>query len=261
VSVVKKPDDGYFMYYTANSPPNGRVLTIGLAVSDDGISWKRYGYEPLLDSREDVEWEKPFKIDGQWMGGIHDPSVIYDYQERTYKMWYAAEGFKDGVYGIRMGYAYSEDGIEWIRFDEPVFEPDGQGSWDDLVVGNGHVLRNSQGEYHLFYMGRSESDAQEGQKLKQQFPNLYYETEGSIGHAYSKDGMRWQRNPDNPIVTSSSGDWDNNLTFGPSALYLNDKIYLWYFGVKGVVNGEFNPEMDNMAYIGLARAPIYLNED
>jgi predicted GH43/DUF377 family glycosyl hydrolase len=209
------------MYYAGHVAPSAAYYHIGLAISDDGIHWGKHP-EPVLTPLYD--WEKLYTIPeghpeaGTLFGGILEPTVIYDQDEAMFKMWYATLGLEDGktfsTWSGRIGYATAKDGIHWERNKEPVFVVGPADAWDSDWVSHTHVIEDPTGNgYHLFYAG--ESGEQE----------IY-----GIGHAYSQDGLTWERNPHNPILKAEKGAWNSKLTGGPSALIKDDQFWVWFFG-------------------------------
>jgi predicted GH43/DUF377 family glycosyl hydrolase len=224
-SVLRLPTGGYRMYYTGNRPPEGsNTYAIGLATSDDGIAWRKQGSSPIFEGAN--PWERPNCSNPRDSrtckdGGPLEPSVIYDAKEGLYKMWYAAVGVK-GFLSFRIGYATSKDGISWTRRPDPVLEPAGKGAWDETWVSHVNVIPDPQAGYHLFYFSTPLADICDGCEMQP----------GMIGHAYSVDGIRWIRNPKNPILSPRKGKWDAWTVGGPTALIREGKIWLWYHGFE-----------------------------
>ncbi len=87
----------YRMWYYAG--PSVDEFQIGFAQSSDGVSWTKHP-EPVITPGRPGSWDS---------FSPHEPAVLFD--GARYHMWYTAG---DGaVYGI--GYARSDDGIEWVR--------------------------------------------------------------------------------------------------------------------------------------------------
>ena len=231
-SVMRTPSGKYRMYYSGNRPPEGtNHFAIGLATSDDGIHWKKYGKGPVFEPKN--QWELPTCTNPNdprscSNGGVLEPSVLYDTKEKIYKMWYAALGTKDDFLTFRMGYATSADGTSWNRRSEPVLERGESESWNDYLVSHVNVIPDPQFGYHLFYVGAKISDYCEGCALQR----------GNIGHAYSTDGIRWQQDPRNPILSPRKGQWDEWTIGGPSVLAKGGELLLWYFGNKSQAINE-----------------------
>lgn len=219
VNVMKAPSGEYRMYYSGNQPPSGSfTFSIGLATSDDGVTWKRYGNGPVFESKNN--WEKPTCENGRCVnGGVLEPSVIYDADEKLYKMWYAGFGTKNEILAFRIGYATSKDGISWTRRAEPVLDRGGSGAWDEILVSHVNVIEDPVEGYHMFYFGQKASDYKDGVEIQR----------GSIGHAYSSDGISWVRDGKNPVIKYGS-DWGKWSVGGPSAIYRDGKLQVFYFG-------------------------------
>lgn len=206
-SVLKDHNLKYRMYYSSSFEDNNNFY-IGLALSDDGKNWSKK-ISPVFEAKN--EWEK-----GE-SSGVLEPSVIYDKEEKIYKMWYSGLGERNGKSAFRIGYATSADGLNWQRLTYPVLEPGSGEVWDDVLVSHVNVSKSQNG-YHLFYFGVSDWD--DGASFQK----------GAIGHAYSADGINWQKNPNNPIIKPREGFWDTWTVGGPSSLILENEIWLWYFG-------------------------------
>src|SRR4029453_15584709 len=70
------------------------------------------------------------------------------------------------------------------------------------------------------YFGSAPGDYREGAEMQR----------GSIGHAFSEDGIRWERDPKNPILSPRPGQSDAWTVGGPSAIVEEGRIRLWFFG-------------------------------
>jgi GH43 family beta-xylosidase len=86
------------------------------------------------------------------------------------------------------------------------------------------VIQDPQYGYHLFYHGGPSTSA------------------ARVGHAWSHDGINWERDPVDPVVDLGSTTLPNGekmpvLTGGPSALYKDGKIYLYFMAAKGAKSG------------------------
>lgn len=196
--------DGRFeMWYTARTierdtfqPGEGRIAH---AVSEDGINWLRE-MEPVF--KPELLWEEYC---------VSNPSVLYDQKEEKYRMWYAA-----GSYRLPhlIGYAESKDGLNWRRIsDLPVLKSSPGNQWERIAVSKPSVVR--EGEYfHMIYCG---------------FEHL---TNSRLCYARSKDGINWQRHPNNPIITGGKQSWwDSDYTGSASIICEDDGTWrLFYTG-------------------------------
>lgn len=220
-SVVRGPDGKYLLFYSGDLPPKGsHAWAIGLAVSDDGLTWTKVGTGPVLEGRGG--WEGPFTEGNKKTGGVGEPSVLYDSREKQFKMWYSGLGMVGSDVAFRIGYATSLNGRNWTRRQDPVFVPE-KDSWDDAVTSHVNVVQDPRGGYHMFYFGTSR-DRYALSETRQAVMIT-----GAIGHAYSSDGISWQRDA-NPVLNIEAKSWQAWMVGGPSALIRNNEIRLWYFG-------------------------------
>lgn len=190
---VIKEGSSYKMWY---SGADGSTRRIGYATSPDGLTWTKYGSNPVL--APDAGWES---------NGVFNPAVIAD--SGLYKMWYAGVD-SGGVVGI--GYATSPDGVAWTKYgSNPVLSVRGSGSWEDEDVTDPTALKVGS-TYHLWYRG-------------------YDGLTSRIGHATSGDGITWVKDPANPVLDlGPSGDWDWLDVYGPSVIQVGTDYQLWYSG-------------------------------
>lgn len=211
-AVLYRPDtQTYTMFYAGIYDED--AYAVGMATSPDGLDWQKHP-APVLPALYD--WEQPIlNLDGRLVGGTMEPSVIYDAETGVFHLWYSALGMIDGVWGGRIGYATSRDGIVWKRLPHPVFEPGEKDAWDAAWVSHSHVIADPNYGFHLFYAGESAD-------------SLTY----AIGHAYSPDGVNWTRHPDNPILSNAANTWYSSMVGGPSPLFHEGQIRLYFMGAE-----------------------------
>jgi hypothetical protein len=221
---VVKTDGDYTLLYTGDEPPEGsNRFAIGLATSPDGIAFTKPSTAPALPPVQ--SWELPFCDDDactNMVGGTLEPSLVRD-AGGTYHLWYAALGAIGVIPSFRIGHASSRDARTWTRTPDPVFTAGPAGAWDEVLVSHTNVVADPGGGYHLFYFGSSIADDAKCQA--EPFGCLL--TPGSIGHAFSDDGIVWTRDPDPVLSPSGFGAWSVG---GPSALIEDGTLKLWYFG-------------------------------
>jgi hypothetical protein len=126
---------------------------IRYAESDDGLSWQRSG-RVCIDYQSKEEY------------AISRPSVLRDGD--LYRMWYSYRG-SSRASGYRIGYAESDDGVDWVRKDEEAgidVSPEG---WDSEMIeypcvfdhfGSRYMLYNGNG-YGATGIGLAELDSQQ----------------------------------------------------------------------------------------------------
>jgi len=103
--------------------------SIGLAVSEDGITFTKHPDAPVLRAR------CPFAV-------VHD-GTVHLFHVRI----------KDGGYRVHL--ATSEDGVTFKSVDDPVLEVGAPGDWDSLTVTTPKVFRDG-GRWCMSYAGDSE---------------------------------------------------------------------------------------------------------
>jgi predicted GH43/DUF377 family glycosyl hydrolase len=233
-AVVKGPNDRYFLFYSADAPPKGsNKWAIGLALSDDGgNTWNKWTEGPVLTGNG--EWEGPFSEESdkgaQSIGGVSEPTIIYDAEQQLFKLWYSGLGHRNGKLGFRIGYGTSPDGVNWTRQADPVLEPGADGEWDDAVVSHVNVVHDPKYGYHMFYFGTSGANYAAAERSRAAM------IPGAIGHAYSKDGLSWQRDA-NPVLSTIPDSWEAWMVGGPTSIIQGDQVKLWYFG--SAVHNEY----------------------
>ncbi len=223
-NVMRGPDGLWRMYYSGNRTPEGSITYgIGLATSADGIRWTRRD-QPVLEGESD--WERPLCTNPAdpstcRMGGVLEPSVLFDPAMGRYRMWYVGLGEPTGSFrSYRIGHAMSVDGVAWQRSPQPVFPLGARGAWDEMWTSHVNVVADPKVGFHMFYFGSAPADHRDGVEIQR----------GSIGHAYSSDGLIWARNPANPILSPRPGGPDAWSVGGPTALVEGNRLRLWYFG-------------------------------
>jgi predicted GH43/DUF377 family glycosyl hydrolase len=128
--------------YTEDQPPD-RIYKIGFAVSNDGITWhkKEEGRQIVSDRLGEDE--------SQAM-----PTVAY-YNGRYHMFFCYRQSFdfrRNKDRGYRIGYAYSDNLINWIRNDGLVGIDVTADSWDSDMLCYPHVF-DYDGRIYMLYNG------------------------------------------------------------------------------------------------------------
>lgn len=106
---------------------------IKYAESKDGINWMRDG-KVAIDFKNKQEW------------AISRPCVIKE--KKVFRMWYSYRGRKN----YRIGYAESENGINWTRKDLDAGITISTSGWDSEMVEYPYVMK-LKNHYLMFYCG------------------------------------------------------------------------------------------------------------
>ncbi|MBK8488720.1 MAG: T9SS type A sorting domain-containing protein [Chitinophagales bacterium] len=197
------------------------------------INWTKHSTPVLSRSAVFPDWK------GLATG---DAFVIHD--NDTLKMWYSGVGWltaTDDCPHVRMGYAWSVDGIIWNEFaGNPVLDISADTSqFDSDGIETPTVIKDISApvneRYKLWYAGRKASC----QPIN----------DHQIGYAYSADGISWTKYNDNPVLSPGSDvDWYNTFISGPSVI-LEEGIYkMWFTAPDLIFNSQPTDGKGNIGY-------------
>ena len=210
---VIKVGDTLKMWYTgANS---SGVDQIGYATSTDGILWQKYAQNPVLRIGSKGSWDSQLVV---------HPEVIFE--GSTYHMWYGGSS-DPNWYSFDAGYASSQDGIHWIKYDDPstanppydqsdpVLKRGDLGKWDDATLAGVSCVFDGA-TFHMWYGGCDGANwANE-----------------RIGYASSANGINWQKYGENPVF-DGDGAWGADLVAAPFVIANTSGYKMWYSGSDG----------------------------
>lgn len=207
-------DDGTWVIYYSGIPKTGAVFgtDIGRATAPSPTGpWTRED-EPVLQVGGQGEWDARF---------IFPDSVVLI--ENKFRLYYSS--------GFMVGMATSNDGIRWIKYNDPqtqsaysqsdpVLPKSPSTTWDSAIAWGSSIQRTKAG-WEMFYYGTN--NAQGGPTV-------------DIGYAFSQDGIRWAKYEHNPVVNLA-----NRQAFFPSFVLKDDGAYLLYYAVTtGSTYTEFH---------------------
>jgi predicted GH43/DUF377 family glycosyl hydrolase len=138
---VRREEDGFRVWYWSClewSMDGGSLHynnVIRCAASPDGIRWAGTGVVCLAPGGDDYSLGRPW--------------VVKD--DGTYKMWYSIRS-KSKEKPYRIGYAESQDGLQWRRKDEEVGIDVSPTGWDSEMICFPCVI-DVEGERYMFYNG------------------------------------------------------------------------------------------------------------
>ena len=157
----------------------------------------KYPGNPVLVSGSGDSWDNT---------GVESPFVMSN--GSNFVMFYT------GTYNnvtSEIGLATSTDGVQWTKYASPVLEVGEQGSWDSSTVYFPSVIWNGT-EYLIYYTGFNLTNS------------------ASIGVAFSKDLIHWQKYAENPILKPGPGIYDNVSITSHSVMYDPPLYKMWYSG-------------------------------
>lgn len=139
-------NDQFYLFYIAgrkwildNDRPEP-VYKIRMASSTDGISWTKMNKDIITSKVEENEAQA-------------SPDVFY--KNGRYHMFFCyrySTNYRGSVNGYRIGYAFSEDLMNWTRDDTKAgidVSPEG---WDSEMISYPHVFE-LDGNIYMFYLG------------------------------------------------------------------------------------------------------------
>ncbi len=198
---VFSEENKYYMYYSG-CPGNIWREEIGLAISEDLITWQRYGNNPIIRVGKAGTWE-----------GNHVSRCQVIKINSKYHLYYAGH---DGG-GERIGLATSENLHKWKKYaSNPVLDLGPKGSWDERSISDPRI--NSIGKmYVMQYSGYDANGT------------------GRIGFAYSEDSLNWKKFKENPVIGVGRGrDWDRSEVCRADIIKVKDKWMVFYSGFNGI---------------------------
>lgn len=139
---------------------------------------------------------------GAWdASGVRAGSVLKI--NGRFQMYYSGQS---SVWAI--GVATSTDGVIWNKVGTAPVVP--AGGWASRGVMDAHVIQVGT-QYYLYYSGLNSS-------------SRYH-----VGLARSSDGLTFIPES-NPVLSPTSGGWDNHHAYQPSVIYDGQIFTMWYYG-------------------------------
>jgi hypothetical protein len=174
-------------------------------------AWKEYAGNPILrfgDKVPNMLW--------------NDPSVLKE--GNTYRIWLTGgDPHNPHHIVVRVFTGQSSDGISWEINPTPVLSPSPDPkAWDSLRTETPTVVKAGD-TYHMYYSGFDETGGKTGYTR--------------IGHATSPDGVKWEKDPANPILSGQDTDrfrWGYGGVGEPGIVFnpRDRKFYLYYTGMR-----------------------------
>jgi predicted GH43/DUF377 family glycosyl hydrolase len=198
------------------------LVPVAVVISAPQAAWVKYAGNPVFRPSSDSSWDNR---------NVYAAKVLWD--GSMYRMWYTGNGATSA--SPRIGYAWSNDAINWTRNPTPVLAP-GSG-WDGKGVSAPSVLYKD-GVWHMWYAGKNV---------------MRY----SIGYATSPDGINWTKYEQNPVLTASAeGQADDVDTVSPHVLFKDGVYHMWYAGRGDTDQIFYATSPDGVQWTKYANNPV-----
>ncbi len=208
--------DTWVMYFTP-SEGNGIADNVMRATATSPTGPWIIDAEPVLSVGAQTDWD--------FYDGLEVDSVFQT--DEGYVLYYTllqGQAETGPFYnGGGIGTAVSEDGVHWVKYDDPLTTEEGFAAsdpvfltevdaWDAGLVAL-PVVRVGDGIFEMFYSGTGYV-----------FQDVGYGTftYPGVGYATSADGIDWARYSDAPILTAE------DQGFSPSSVVVSDGIHHLY---------------------------------
>jgi predicted GH43/DUF377 family glycosyl hydrolase len=201
------------------------------------VSWRPRKSVALVESADGVHWSEPRIVLGpnsetSWEEDINRPVVVK--RADGYHMWYTGQAGGHSA----IGYAVSPDGVSWTRRSAtPVLMADLP--WEKVAVMCPHVLWDAKaGFWRMWYSGGDQYE-----------PN-------AVGYATSADGIRWTKNPANPVFTPSPDlPWERERVTACQVVKLRDWYVMFYIGFRDIEHAQIGIARSRDGITGWQRHP------
>jgi predicted GH43/DUF377 family glycosyl hydrolase len=143
---IRKYNNTWYLWYIAGRKwiiADGKpepVYKIRMATSSDGLTWKKHDKDLVPDKLNLDEAQA-------------SPDVFY--HNKKYHMFFCyryASGFRSKERGYRIGYASSEDLLNWIRDDSKAGIGVSDEGWDSEMISYPHVFELDS-KIYMLYLG------------------------------------------------------------------------------------------------------------
>ena len=254
-AVIFEDDRFHLWFCGSRSAVSKRVFRLGLAVSDDGRSFRRHPKNPVFgfaDNKRSV-LTPTF---------LRSPAGHVLREDGKLRMWFCSTDFQSsGAHFLHE--AKSEDGVNWskpsqsqlkdvyapsILLDNNVYR-----MWYVDVSKSPWIIRHAQSADGSRWTVTDHPCLTVDQKWERQrlfYPTVlklhetylmwygsYWSARGdatATGFAISTDGLRWKKHPENPVLKPDpTRSWESNYVTSQSVLRLPDGSFrIWYASRK-----------------------------
>ena len=176
--VIAQPSGGYRMFYPGSGPQKNRLFKIGVADSDDGLTWNKYDNNPVLEF-------------GDGTTSLVTPAILrkeggeHALDNGKLRMWvigvdFNVEGHPHKLYET----ASTDNGMTWEPLTGPLM--------DDIYSPS--IIKHDN-TYHMWYVDVSDKP-------------------WSFRYAVSNDGTNWTPGYGKPVLQLDQY-WENGALFYP----------------------------------------------
>ena len=201
-----------------NAPEN--VVLVEATLSREGFDSLTASLNLLSDSTADILLEEVaagtwhLQVDAKDSTGVvlytgeTDVNVLAGF---TTPVYLVLEPTGHGIGSIYIYVTWGQPPHSWTDFvNNPVFGPSGS-YWDYNRVTEPEIIFDD-GEYRMYYTGQGD-------------------VQGSIGLAFSTDGINWTNSSNNPVLLPGSyGSWDQSAVAAPTVIKDETGYKLYYHG-------------------------------
>jgi hypothetical protein len=295
--VASTPNDGAHSWEVPDTVSNACMIRIADAVDgsiadvSNGTFFITLGALVNFTPSENNPVLLPGQL-GSWDENIRERG-FFMYENGTYHVWYGGwrGDYDHSVSGlVKLGYAYSEDGVHWVKHAEnPIYDQ----NWIEdpcLVQDNGTYYMYAENEYnggdklhiHLYtstdkihwtrYGGVLYPAGEGWEALEVATPTVWkdggiwymlYEglgntTGGQVGLAQSRDGKNWTKHENNPVLSNPLG---THLDIAIDSIVKVRGVYYAYghYDVGGTWAGGMFTSTDLMRWTAYSGNPITYN--
>jgi predicted GH43/DUF377 family glycosyl hydrolase len=176
----------------------------GLAVSSDGMNFKRVGDGPVIST----SIEDPFSATSPFIYILNNKLHMF---YSSGNGWHLIKEKYEHTYNIR--HATSEDGLNWKPSKKDCIP--GINDYEALTRPSIIYLN---GKFHMWFCYRGSTDFRGG-------VDSY-----KIGYAVSNDLISWKREDQLSGIETSKSGWDSQMVCYPYVIKTNYGIYMFYNG-------------------------------
>lgn len=197
------------------SRSNYDTLSTSIDVAKDSLNELSFNNIPIGQWHLEVDAENS---DGKVIySGASDVTILED---QTIDVYITLASVGTGTGNINIFINWNQNGAKWIDYQ-----------------GN-PILSVKDIPYYTLAVDQAQIMYDDG-KYKIWFENLYNSGHGDIGYAESNDGLTWQINANNPVLTAGQpGSWDD-YTVGLGYIFKENGIYkLYYAGMQEPHTGK-----------------------